>query len=112
MNIRLSEVLKHIGDEYRDKISDRPGTRNYLEVDIGKRAEEMGFSDISEKYRAVNAMVPLKNEMPGMKVRIDGRTFVNYARYTSGMIVPGYVATDTGLPYEPYVANDCMILSS
>lgn len=112
MNKRLCEVLKNISDEYREKISDRAGTRNYLEVDIGKRAGEMGFSDLSEKYRAVNAVLPLKEEMPGMKVRIDGRTFVNYARYASGVIVPGYVATDAGLPFEPYVANDSMILNS
>jgi hypothetical protein len=31
-----------------------------------------------------------------MKVRIDGRTFVNYAQYDSGIVVPGYVAEKKG----------------
>ncbi len=111
MNQKLFEVLKNISDEFRDKISDTAGTRNYLEVDIGKRAGQMGFPDLKELYHDVNAVVPLKHEVPGMKVRIDGRTFVNYARYDSGIAVPGYVAKAAGLPYKTFVANDSMILN-
>jgi len=45
-----------------------------------------------------------------MKVLIDGRTFVNYAQYDSGVVVPGYVAERAGLPSRPYVADESMIL--
>ena len=32
-----------------------------------------------------------------MKVRIDGRTFVDYASFDSGLAAPGYVAREAGL---------------
>jgi hypothetical protein len=111
MNEKLSEVLKNISDEYRGKISTVPGTRNYLEVNIGERAEKLGFSDLKNRYQQVNAVVPLKEDGPGMRVRIDGRTFVNYALYDSGVAVPGYVAKEAGLPYKTYVPNDSMVLN-
>jgi len=111
MNQKLSEVLKNISEEYRDRISNTAGTRNYLEVDIGRRAGQMGLSDLQEKYHDVNAVVPLKTPAPGMKVRIDGRTFVNYAQSESGIAVPGIVAKEAGLPYKTYVPNDSMILN-
>jgi len=46
-----------------------------------------------------------------MKVPVDGRTFFNYAKFESGVVVPGYVAQKTGLPFRPYTANDRMILN-
>ena len=46
-----------------------------------------------------------------MKVRVDGRTFVNYAQFESGVVVPEYVAQKAGLPFQPYTANDSMILN-
>jgi hypothetical protein len=109
MNQHISEVLNSIVDEYRGNIFGK--ARNYIEADIGKRAQDMGFPELKEKYRKVNAIVPLKHPVKGMKVRIDGRTFVNYAQYDSGIAVPGYVAEDAGLPYKPFVPNDSMILN-
>jgi len=44
-----------------------------------------------------------------MKVRIDGRTFVNYAQFDSGIAVPHYVARQVDLPHRAYVAKDSMI---
>ena len=44
-----------------------------------------------------------------MKVRIDGRTYVNYAQLESGVAVPGYVAKEAGLPYKNFEPNDSMI---
>jgi hypothetical protein len=46
-----------------------------------------------------------------MRVRVDGRTFVNYAQFESGVVVPGYVAQKARLPFQPYTANDSMILN-
>ena len=46
-----------------------------------------------------------------MKVRIDGRTFVNYARYDAGIGVPGYVAKEAGIQHETFIPNDHMILN-
>jgi Flp pilus assembly protein TadG len=74
-------------------------------------AERLGLSELKGQYRDVFAIVPLKQPAEGMKVRIDGRTFVNYAQFEFGVAVPGYVAEDTGLPYKPFVPNDSMILT-
>lgn len=46
-----------------------------------------------------------------MKVRIDGRTFVQYRQFDSGVVVPGHVAQQSGLSHKSYQANDSMILN-
>ena len=106
---QLDLVLKHIGDEFHaDILKD---ARNYREVDIGKRSELLGFSDLKETYKSINAVVPIKEPIEGMKVLVDGRTFVNYRQFDSGIAVPGYVAEVSGLPHQPFVPNDSMILN-
>ena len=107
MNDHLNTVLSSIGDEFKDAIS--ISSRFYREVDIGKRAEKLGFGDVGSRYRGVYAIVPLRQPVSGMKVRIDGRTFVDYAQFDSGLVVAGYVAREAGLPYKTFVANDSMI---
>jgi hypothetical protein len=109
MNKKLYKILQSIADEYKSEISGNAG--NYIEVDIGKQAEAIGYPDLKEKYNHVNAVVPIRQPVKGMKVRIDGRTFVNYAQYDSGIAVPGYVAKDAGIPYQAFIANDSMILN-
>ena len=109
MKHHLSEILYKIGDQYRDQILD--GARNYLEVNIGKEAEKLGYTDVKQQYAMVNVIVPLKKPINGMKVRIDGRTFVNYARFDSGLVAPGSVAEDAGLSYTAFIPNDSMILN-
>ena len=42
---------------------------------------------------------------------ILSRTFVDYAQFESGVVVPGYVAREAGLSYKTYVALDSMILN-
>jgi hypothetical protein len=69
----------------------------------------MGYADLGEKYRTASAIIPLNAPQHGMKVRIDGRTFVNYAEYDSGVAVPGYLAKATGRKYRAFVPNDSMI---
>ncbi len=105
----LDDVLEKIGETYCDHIQN--GSRFYLEVNIGKQAEALGYADMTEKYRDAYAVVPLKQAVPGMKVRIDGRTFVNYAQFASGIAVPGYVAKDAGLAHTTFIPNDSMILN-
>lgn len=102
-------VLRSLGEEYKDSILST--SRFYREVNIGGQAEKLGFHDLHQEYRDVNAIVPLKEAAEGMKVRIDGRTFVNYAQFDSGIAVPGYVASKTRLPYKAYVPNDSMVLN-
>ncbi len=109
MKRHLNQVLESIAEEYGDNILG--GARNYIEVDIGKRAEVLGCPKLSEKYGQVYAIVPIKHPTKGMKVRIDGRTFVNYAQYDSGIAVPGYMADEAVQPYKPYIPNDSMILN-
>ncbi len=109
MKRHLNEVLESIAKEYDDNILH--GSRHYLEVDIGKHAQVLGYSELEEKYGKVYAIVPLKHPINGMKVRIDGRTFVNYAQYDSGIVVPGYMADEDVQPYKPYIPNNSMILN-
>jgi len=109
MDKKLADVLLKIGDEFRDEIS--MDSRFYLEVDIGKQAAKCGHSELEEKYRNTFAVVPLKFPMRGMKVRVDGRTFVNYAQYECGVVVPNYVAGDAGLSYKTFVPKNSMILN-
>ncbi|MGD8950828.1 MAG: hypothetical protein PVG62_08770, partial [Desulfobacterales bacterium] len=98
MNHDIDDILVTIGEEFGDNIGE--GVRNYLEVDIGGKADQLGRPEIGKKFRNVYAMVPLKNPTGGMKVRIDGRTFVDYAQFESGVVVPGYVAREAGLTYK------------
>ena len=109
MNTHLNNIINSIGHEFKNDISDE--SRFYIEIDIGKYAEKSGFSDVADKFRKVNAIVPLKHPVSGMKVRVDGRTFINYAQFDSGIATPGYVAQKTDLAHKPYKANDSMILN-
>ena len=107
MNEQLKHIINSIGDDYKEKI--QPGARHYLEVSIGKQAEKMGFLDLKDEYKNTYAVVPLKSPQKGMKVRIDGRTFVNYAEYPSGIAVPGYLAREAGNSVKTFIPNDSMI---
>jgi hypothetical protein len=107
MNKSLDSVIQEIEDEYRELI--QADGRNYIEVSISGKAQEMGFSDLEECYRHACAIVPIKRPVEGMKVRIDGRTFVNYQQFVSGVAVPDYVSRHTGFEYRPYKAQNSMI---
>ena len=103
----LNEVLTKIGETYKENI--QKDSRHYLEVSIAQQADELGFSDVKKRYHNVYAIVPLERPVSGMKVRIDGRTFVNYAQFDSGIVTPQYVANEVSMPYKAYTANDSMI---
>jgi hypothetical protein len=107
MNKDLNTVLNIIGEVYKERI--QKGSRHYLEVSIGKHAEKLGHTQLKDKYRDTYAIIPLKAPQKGMKVRIDGRTFVNYAEHTSGIAVPGYLAREAGPSFKPFIPNDSMI---
>jgi hypothetical protein len=107
MTENLSEVLAKIGKEYKENIKN--DSRHYLEISLAKKAAELGLSKAKEQYKNVCAIVPLKRPVSGMKVRIDGRTFVNYAQFESGIVVPNYVARQVDLPHRGYIAKDSMI---
>ena len=109
MKRHLNEVLESIAVEYCGNIL--AGARHYLEVDIGKRAHLLGYPKLEKKYGQIYAIVPLKHPIEGMKVRIDGRAFANYAQYDSGIVVPGYMADEAVQPHKPYMPNDSMILN-
>ena len=107
MDHRIDKLLERIEAAYGDKI--QRGARHYLEVSLADQARQMGFSDLVEKYKTASAIIPLKSPQNGMKVRIDGRTFVNYAEYDSGIAVPGYFAKLSGRRYRAFLPNDSMI---
>ncbi len=107
MKTKLDKIINTISEKYKNEIM--ACARNYVEVNIGETAERMGHPELKKKYEAVYAVVPLKAPKPGMKVRIDGRTFVNYALFDSGVAVPGYIAQDASMPHRTYIPNDSMI---
>jgi hypothetical protein len=107
MNQKIDELLEHVEKSHSAKI--QRGSRHYLEVNIADLALKLGFKEIGETYKTACAIIPLKEPQPGMKVRIDGRTFVNYAEYDSGMAVPGYLAKDSSRKFRTFVPNDSMI---
>lgn len=103
----INRILTAIGEEFEDRI--QKGARNYLEVSIGKQAERMGYSNLAERYRYAYAVVPLKGPQAGMKVRIDGRTFVDYVEDASGIAVPGYLAREADREFRTFVPQNSMI---
>jgi len=107
MDARIDELLKHVEETYRGKI--QRGARHYLEVNLAEQARKLGYADLVEKLRTACAIIPLNVPQKGMKVRIDGRTFVNYAEYESGMAVPGYLARAAGKTFRTFVPRDSMI---
>jgi len=109
MNLQLKKVLEYIKNEYASH--SMAGARHYLNVDIGKIALQLGFTAVHDQYSDREVIVVLKAPMPGMKVRIDGRTFVNYAEYAKGFAVPDHIAKKAGLPSKPYIAKNSMILN-
>jgi hypothetical protein len=106
-NRQLNDLLDLIAQEYQPMI--QKGSRHYLEVAVGKQAERLGYADLKEKYRDTCVIVPLKTPRQGMKVRIDGRTFVNYAEHPSGIAFPGDIAKELGRSFNTFVPNDSMI---
>ena len=107
MNSSLSEVLNRIGEDYKDNIRD--DSRHYLEISIARKAVELGLTEVKERYSDDYAIVPLKHPVEGMKVRIDGRTFINYTQFNSGVVVPHHIAKQVNLHQRAYVAKDSMI---
>ena len=51
---------------------------------LDQKAAESGFSEVIIRYRNVCVIAPLKQPVNGMKVRVDGRTFVKYHQFESG----------------------------
>ncbi|MGD9213780.1 MAG: hypothetical protein PVJ84_03155 [Desulfobacteraceae bacterium] len=107
MDNRINELIEHVEKTYGNKM--QRGARHYMEVDLAEHARKLGYADLGEKYATANAIIPLKAPQQGMKVRIDGRTFVNYAEYDSGMAVPGYLAKDSVKRFRTFVPKESMI---
>jgi hypothetical protein len=107
MDNRIDQLLEHIEETYRGKI--QRGARHYTEVNLGEQARRLGFADMEEKYRNACAVIPLKGPQKGMKVRIDGRTFLNYAEYDSGMAVPVFLAKASAKKFRAFIPKDSMI---
>jgi len=109
MDSALKQILDTIGDTYKDQIA--PDSNVYLEVNIGRQAERLGRGQIKDTYSGVNAVVPIKQAVAGMKVMIDGRTFIDYAQVDSGIALPGHVARQAGLAHRAYSAPESMVLN-
>jgi hypothetical protein len=109
MENSLDKLLADIGEEFKGLIWGN--SRHYLEVSISQKSETLGLFDLQQKFPDAYAIVPLKHPIKGMRVRIDGRTFVNYGQFESGIAVPGYVAEQSKLPFKTFTPRDSMILN-
>ncbi len=107
MDQRIDEILEHVEKTYGSKI--QRGARHYMEVSLAEEARRLGFADLGDQYKTACAIIPLNAPQQGMKVRIDGRTFVNYAEYESGMAVPAHLAKAAGRKFRTFVPKDSMI---
>ena len=107
MTESLRKIFDSIAREHKDHITN--DSRFYTDVKLADKARELGLSDVRERFRNEFAIVPIKRPIGGMKVRIDGRTFVNYAQFDTGVVVPKRVARKAGIAYKNYVARDSMI---
>lgn len=107
MSDQLNELLRQIENKYSARI--QKGARHYLEVSLSEEARRLGYAELAEKYKTATAIVPLKDPHRGMKVRIDGRTFVNYAEFDSGVAVPGYLARSSERKHRTFIPMDSMI---
>jgi len=108
MNTTIDRVLASIAEEHAPRMTG--ASRFYREVHIGRQAAKLGLNDIDDDIRNSHAMVLLKDPGSGMKVRIDGRTFVDYAQSADNVVVPGYVASRAAGPFRPYTAEDSMVM--
>lgn len=103
----LKKILSKISDDYRPLIA--KDSIYFLDVNIGKTADRMGITDISSSYYDTNIIIPLKHPLSGMKVMVDGRTFINYAQLDTGLILAEYVAQEADIDYQTYHARESMI---
>lgn len=107
MTDKLNMILESIAKDNKNHILG--DSRYYLDVNIGEKACDLGFPDLKDEYQHSFAIVPIRAPVQGMKVRVDGRTFINYAQVESGVVVPSRVARQAGLSYKTYIAKDSMI---
>ena len=107
MENRIDHILKAIGAQFENMIAG--DARHYLEASLGELAAELGLNGVEHRLKDVPVIVPLKQPLGGMKVRIDGRTFKNYRQFDTGIAVPGYLASESGLPGRNYIPHDSMI---
>jgi hypothetical protein len=106
----IDMIVQKIGEDFKDNIG--PSSRNYTQVNLGQVAKELGLRKEKKLLRDVEAIVPLRRHMDGMKVRIDGRTFRDYREFENGVVLPGDIARDAIMLSEPYEAQDSMIYNS
>ena len=107
MDNRLDSILTGIIDDFRDELTD--DSIYFVDVNIGQRAARMGYDDLRNRYKTTEAVVFVRNPKKGMKVMIDGRTFVNYASLGPGVAVPSYVAERTAFKHKPFTAADSLV---
>ena len=107
MDGNLTTIIAQLSATYGDVI--QRGSRNILEVDLGLAAEQMGFDALGHRLRGVEAVIPVKEPVDGMKVLIDGRTFAGYQEYGPGIAVPGHVASEIALPASPFLPADSLV---
>lgn len=109
MKNNIKKILEHVHKNYRSMA--HKGGRHYMSVNIGDIARKLGYNNIEKDLADRDVVVALKEPQPGMKVRIDGRTFVRYAEYADGFAVAEPIAVKAGVSYKPYLAQNSMILN-
>jgi hypothetical protein len=109
MKKEIEKIINYLSNTYQDIID--PDGKNYIDINLGKIAEYLGFSQLKTQFNTTSVIVPIKHHLDGMKVLIDGRIFVKYSQFDSGIAVPEYVANNSGLPNKPYTCHESMVLN-
>lgn len=107
MKTELETVVAAIGDDCKHIMTG--DSRHYLEVSLAGKAADLGLKGAKERYGDAHAIILLKHPLKGMKVRIDGRTFVDYGQFESGVVVPARIARRSGLAVKSWTARDSMV---
>ena len=107
MITELEAIVAAIGEDCKHIMTG--DSRHYLEVSLAGKAADLGLKGAKERYGDTHAIILLKHPLKGMKVRIDGRTFVNYGQFESGVVVPAHIARGSRLPIKAWTARDSMI---
>ena len=105
---RVGEAFSHVTGEKMVKYTEEKIIELILEKYNGKKIMVMAPLVRGRKGHYRELFEQLRKQ-GFMKVRIDGRTFVNYAQFGSGVAVPGYVAGDSRKPHKTFIPNDSMI---
>ena len=103
----LTKVLEKIAEEHKGNLM--PKSKIYCNVDLAKAFEKNGFK--GDRYLGVYVIVPLRKLLSKKNYSVNGAAFVELYQLDSGIVLPEWVAKESGLKYNKYKPKDLMTLT-